>query len=92
MEFYTEHLAESKKLLEIRAKEIFLDKEDLQFDKSMFAPVKQKSNNVILSDYLLELANERLSSFKNLSNDEILSSKYKEELVSYLRTLLRSKL
>ncbi|MBI3511899.1 MAG: hypothetical protein HY064_14655 [Bacteroidetes bacterium] len=92
MQLYNDHLEESKKLLEEKAKQILLDKEDLTFDKSMLAPVKQKLNNVILSTYLVDFANERLSTFKNLANNETLSVRYKHELLCFLQDLVRRNL
>jgi hypothetical protein len=89
MELYNLHFEETKKLIEEESNKLFLDEEDLNADKSMFAPLKQKAQNVILSTYITEMANERLTQFNNLSNNEELKNKYKDELIIFLRKNLR---
>lgn len=87
-----EHLEESKQLIRDLADKILLNEEDLETDKRMFAALRQKTENIILSDYLIEKANERLENLEVFVNDESVIEKYKNDLVSFIQDLLRKKL
>ncbi|MFM1999176.1 MAG: hypothetical protein RL204_1123 [Bacteroidota bacterium] len=92
MELFEQHLSESKILLERKAQEILLTKADYEGSKIMFAPLKKVLNNVIISDHLLDLANDRVASFRNLSNNSEEGARYKDEVCAFLRRLVRNKL
>lgn len=87
-----QHLEESKQLIRDLADKILLNEEDLDIDNRMFAALRQKTENIILSDYLLEKANERLENFELLINDESEIEKYRNDLISFIQDLLREKL
>lgn len=87
-----EHLEESKQLIRDLADRILLNKEDLEIDNRMFAALRQKTENIILSDYLIEKANERLENLEIFISEESEIAKYKDDLIFFIRSLLREKL
>ncbi len=87
-----DHLEESKKLITELADEILLNKQNQNSDNRMFAPLFRKTENVILGDYLIELANERLENLKIVVSDKELISKYRSELISFLQKKIKEKL
>ncbi|WP_010520317.1 hypothetical protein [Aquimarina agarivorans] len=87
-----QHLEESKQQISDLADKILLNDEDLEIDNRMFAALRQKTENIILSDYLIEKANERLENLKVFISDESEVEKYKNDLISFIQELLREKL
>jgi hypothetical protein len=69
-----------------------LNEEDLEIDNRMFAALRQKTENIILSEYLIEKANERLENLEIFINDESVIEKYKNDIISFIQDLLREKL
>jgi hypothetical protein len=86
------HLEESKKILIELADRILLNDKDLEIDNRMFAAVRQKAENIILSDYLLEKANERLENLEVFINDDSEIEMYRSKLITFIQNLLREKL
>lgn len=87
-----EHFIESKRQLVELADKILLDKGDLDIDTRMFAPLHQKIENIVLSDYLIDLANERIENLEVFINDESKINEYKDRLIIYLRELVKERL
>ncbi|HEY9082293.1 MAG TPA: hypothetical protein VIN73_03100 [Vicingaceae bacterium] len=87
-----QHLEESKQQISDLADKILLNDEDLEIDNRMFASLRQKTENIILSDYLIEKANERLENLEVFISDESEVEKYKNDLISFIQDLLREKL
>ncbi|MBK7128288.1 MAG: hypothetical protein IPM74_12315 [Crocinitomicaceae bacterium] len=91
-EFIQAHLVESKKQISELADRIMLNDADLEDDKRLFAPILQKTENIILSDYLIELANKRIEDLEVYIGDTPESQEYADQLTVYLQYLLREKL
>lgn len=91
-EFIEDHLAESKRQISEFANQIMLNEADLEDDQRPFAPILQKSENFILSDYLLELANKRIEDLEIYIGDSPESQDYADQLTVFLQDLLREKL
>lgn len=91
-EFIEEHLIETKKQITELADRIMLNDSDLEDDNRFFAPILQKSENIILSDYLRELANKRIVDLEIYIGDTPELENYKDRLIDFLRELLREKL
>lgn len=84
-----QHLEETKEQLTKLANEILLNKDDLEQDNRMFASLRQKAENVIISDHLKDLANKRLENLEVFTNDKEVIEKYKEDVIDFMRKLLR---
>ena len=65
-----EHLIESKRQIEELANQLMLNGQDLENDKWMFAHIKQKIENTILSEYLIDLTNKRIEDLEILFSDK----------------------
>lgn len=91
-EFIEAHLNESKKQISELADRIMLNDADLDDDNRLFAPILQKTENIILSDYLIELANKRIEDLEVYIGDTPESQEYADQLTVYLQDLLREKL
>lgn len=91
-EFIEAHLIESKKQISELADRIMLNDADLDDDNRLFAPILQKTENIILSDYLIELANKRIEDLEVYIGDTPESQEYADQLTVYLPDLLREKL
>ncbi len=91
-EFIEAHLNESKKQISELADRIMLNDADLDDDNRLFAPILQKTENIILSDYLIELANKRIEDLEVYIGDTPESQEYADQLTVYLPDLLREKL
>lgn len=87
-----QHLEESKHLILKLSEKILLNKQDEAADKRMFAPLFTKTENTILSEYLIDLANERLEDLKTFTSDAEVISNYKNELTNFLRETIKQKL
>lgn len=87
-----QHLEESKNQIRALADKILLNDEDLEIDNRMFSALRQKIENMILSDSLIEKANERIEHLEVFISDELKVEKYKRELISFIHDLLREKL
>lgn len=86
------HMLESKKKLTELADAVLLNSHDLELDTRFFAPLHQKMENFVLTDYLIELANERIEDLKVFINDETRIEVYKNQLIDFLRDLVRERL
>lgn len=87
-----EHLAESKKKIVEFADKLLLNKDDLEVDNRMFAPLLKKLENVTLSEYLIDLANERIENLEVLVSDKEVIKNYKKELILFLQNTVRERL
>jgi hypothetical protein len=87
-----QHFDESKKQLIELADKIMLDDGDLEIDNRRFAPIYQKIENLTLSHYLIDLANERIENLEIFINDESEINDYRERLIHFLRDLVRERL
>lgn len=90
MDFYDTHIEESKSLILARAEKVLMNEGDLE--NKMFAKIQQKVENLILSDYLIELANERIENFKISITTQDIIDKYKEDLRLFLVQTLKQRL
>lgn len=86
------HLEESKTLINELADKVLLNKTDQEADNRMFAPLFKKTENIILSEYLTDLANERIDDFKIYTTDKDIIAEYKNELIIFLQKTLRERL
>ena len=91
-ELINQHLTESKKQIEDLANKVMLDKEDLEMDNRKFAALRQKAENTILSDYLIDLTNKRIEDLEIYINDEIEIENYKTEIIQFLRKTVKEKI
>jgi hypothetical protein len=87
-----EHFNESKQQLTNLADKIMLDEGDLQIDNRRFAPIYQKIENFTLSDYLIDLAHDRIENLEVFINDESVVNDYRERIIHFLRDLVRERL
>ncbi len=91
-ELIREHLIESKKQLENLANQIMLNDDDLEIDNRLFAMLSQKAENVIISEHLIDLANERVEDLEVYISDESTIEAYQKKLIDFLRKLVKAKL
>lgn len=89
MSLYNQHLEETKSLIKENAKNILLDKDDLELDFRMFGSLQQKAEDSILTEHITDFANKRIDNFETLISDDNLSEKYKNEIVLFLHEIYR---
>lgn len=85
MGLYEDHLQESiRRLNEIADEVLIKEPENRMWDK-----LRRMAENSVLSTYLMEYADERIKSFSAVCPDESAQEKYKEELIIFLRGLIK---
>lgn len=88
----SEHLEETKKKLTDLAEKIMLNDEDLKLDNRLFGELIQKVENVVLLDYLIELANERLENLDLYTCDEEIHNKYYKIVIGFINQIIEEKI
>lgn len=87
-----EYLNTSKLMMREFANRVFLNEKDLEIDTRRFASLRQKAENDILTDYLIDIANDRIGDLEIFIKDTSVIEKYREELIIFLQQLVKEKL
>ena len=87
-----QHLNESKRMIAELAEKILLNKDDLEASNRMFGALKQKNENLQLTDYLIDLANERIENLKAYISTKEDIEVYKNTLIAFLQDVVRKKM